>query len=76
MVIDRFENNFAICEDDFGTFIQIPKSELPKNVKEGDILKKNSNGIWETDEKEKAAILEDNSKRLAALLNRNSNKKN
>ncbi|MBQ9832693.1 MAG: DUF3006 domain-containing protein, partial [Clostridia bacterium] len=59
MVIDRFENNFAICEDDFGTFIQIPKSELPKNVKEGDILKKNSNGIWETDEKEKAAILKD-----------------
>lgn len=38
--IDRFEENFAICENrETGELINIPLSQLPKNVKEGSILK-------------------------------------
>lgn len=38
--IDRFEGEFAICENkETGEFFNIPKCELPVNVKEGSILK-------------------------------------
>lgn len=38
--IDRFEGEFAICENQqTGKIISIPKSDLPENAKPGDILK-------------------------------------
>lgn len=38
--VDRFEGNFAVCENrESGEFINIPISQLPENVKEGSILK-------------------------------------
>lgn len=38
--IDRFEGDFAICENrNTGEMVNIPKSDLPENVKEGSILK-------------------------------------
>lgn len=38
--IDRFEENFAVCENrETGELINIPLSQLQKNVKEGSILK-------------------------------------
>lgn len=50
--IDRFEGEFAVCEDrETGEFINIPKSELPKNSKEGSILKF-ENGKYYLDIKE------------------------
>ena len=37
--IDRFENNFAVLEKrNTNTFINIPISKIPNDVKEGDIL--------------------------------------
>lgn len=36
--IDRFEGNFAVCEKEDGTMININRDKLPKKVKEGDIL--------------------------------------
>ena len=37
-VIDRFENNFAICEDELGNFVRIEKDKLPQDSFEGTVL--------------------------------------
>lgn len=46
-VIDRFENNKAVLETDSG-LIEIERSRLPKNVREGDVVTEN-NGEWFVD---------------------------
>jgi hypothetical protein len=38
VTIDRFEGEFAICEKPDRTMINVEKSKLPVNAKEGDIL--------------------------------------
>ena len=41
LVMDRIENNIAICEDKkTGEIIEVEKIYLPQNIKEGDIIKK------------------------------------
>lgn len=35
--VDRIEGNYAVCEDERGSFHNIPKDLLP-NVREGDVL--------------------------------------
>jgi len=37
LIIDRFEDGFAVIETDSG-FINIPRSELPAEAVEGDVL--------------------------------------
>ncbi len=37
-IIDRIENNIAVCEYDTAKTIDIPLSALPDGVKEGDVL--------------------------------------
>ncbi|MEE0859764.1 MAG: DUF3006 domain-containing protein [Acutalibacteraceae bacterium] len=44
LIIDRFENGFAICEDKDKNFFGIEPSELPQNAKEGDVLDIDNNG--------------------------------
>lgn len=47
--IDRFEGNFAICENkSTNEIVNIDKSLLPDNCKEGDILKF-ENGVYVID---------------------------
>ncbi|MBD5159158.1 MAG: DUF3006 domain-containing protein [Ruminococcus sp.] len=46
-VIDRFENNKAVLETDSG-LIEIERSRLPENVREGDVVTEN-NGEWFVD---------------------------
>lgn len=42
--IDRFEGNYAVCENlTTNEFCNIPKSKLPKNCKEGSIIKLDNN---------------------------------
>lgn len=42
--VDRFEGNFAVCENlETGEMVNIEKSLLPENVKEGSILKYENN---------------------------------
>lgn len=36
--IDRFEGNYAICEKDDRTMIDIQRDKLPPTSKEGDII--------------------------------------
>ena len=44
--IDRFEGNFAVCENkETNEMINIEKSLLPENCKEGDIIKL-ENGVY------------------------------
>jgi hypothetical protein len=38
VIIDRFEGNFAVCEKEDRAMINIEKSKLPSEVKEGDVL--------------------------------------
>ena len=38
MIIDRFEGSFAVIELENGVFENMPKTLLPKNSKEGDII--------------------------------------
>jgi hypothetical protein len=38
VTIDRFEDDFVICEKDDRTMINIKKDKIPTNAKEGDIL--------------------------------------
>jgi hypothetical protein len=38
LIIDRFENGFAICEKQIVEMIDIKTDELPSDAKEGDCL--------------------------------------
>lgn len=49
LIIDRFEGNFAVCETENKTFVNIPKSELPSLINEGDVLIQNANGKYSID---------------------------
>lgn len=37
-VIDRFEGNFAVCEDEHGKMQNIDRKKLPSTAVEGDVL--------------------------------------
>lgn len=45
VIIDRFEDNIAVCEKEDKTMIDILKSKLPEGAKEGDVLILNDNTI-------------------------------
>lgn len=38
LIIDRFEGDFAVCETENLSFIDIPKAVLPEEAKEGDVI--------------------------------------
>lgn len=38
VTIDRFEGEYAICEKEDRNMINIEKSQIPSDVKEGDVL--------------------------------------
>jgi len=54
-IIDRFEGNFAVIEYEDITF-NFPKELLPKEAKEGDVLKFNITIDREETEKRRKAI--------------------
>jgi len=53
--VDRIELNFAVCEKDDGTMLDIPLVKLPRNVKEGSILLIDSSGKITLDEQAEKA---------------------
>lgn len=69
ITIDRFEKNFAVCETEDKKMINIEKSKLPKNSREGDVLNF-LNGKYITDKKETEKKREENFDLLNKLLNR------
>ena len=38
VIVDRFEENCCICEDEEGDIVSIDKGKLPAGIKEGDVL--------------------------------------
>ncbi|MEE1282803.1 MAG: DUF3006 domain-containing protein [Acutalibacteraceae bacterium] len=44
LIIERFENNFAICEDKDKSFFAIEIAELLKEAKAGDVLDIDNDG--------------------------------
>lgn len=45
VVIDRFEDIYAVCEKEDGSMINIEKDKIGVEAKEGDILIISNNGI-------------------------------
>lgn len=37
-IIDRFEGEYAVCEDEAGNMHDLPLAKLPKGAKEGDVI--------------------------------------
>ncbi|MBE5987890.1 hypothetical protein BXY41_11860 [Lacrimispora xylanisolvens] len=37
-IIDRIEQEIAICEEESGAMVKLPLKELPKGSREGDVL--------------------------------------
>lgn len=37
-IIDRFEEGFAVCENEKGIMVNVSRNKLPKEAKEGDVL--------------------------------------
>lgn len=60
-IIDRFEGSFAICEQENGSFITIPRFHLPKDAKEGDCIQfiNNTYVIKEDETKTRSARIEE-----------------
>ncbi|MED1440077.1 DUF3006 domain-containing protein [Aeribacillus composti] len=45
-IIDRFENDIAVCENENGKIIEILKSQLPKNAETGDVIIQKNNRYY------------------------------
>ena len=62
LCIDRFEGDYAVCEQSGGELTDILSALLPPGAKEGDILALHSDGRLELDPEEtarrRAAVLE------------------
>lgn len=52
LIIDRFENNYAICEDAEKRMFAIEREEVPKEAKEGDVLRISDQGGLSVDAEE------------------------
>jgi hypothetical protein len=44
-IIDRFEDGFAVCENEQGTIMNIEIGKIPKGTKEGDVICITDTGI-------------------------------
>lgn len=44
-VIDRFEGDFAVCENEEGKMVNMDKKTLPLEAKEGDVIIFDCNGV-------------------------------
>lgn len=75
LVIDRFENDIAVLEDDNGEAVNVPVALLPKGACEGDCVV--FDGESYTLDKEETSKRSDNMRsRLHALLGRSPRKDN
>ncbi|WP_313129764.1 DUF3006 domain-containing protein [Anaerocolumna sp.] len=52
-IIDRFEDDYAICEAEDKSFVHIPKSSLPEHSKEGDCIVEKEDGTFSLDRYER-----------------------
>lgn len=52
-IIDRIENNIAVCELENGEMLDVKISALPKGTKEGDVIKLSVDEIETNERKER-----------------------
>ena len=52
-IIDRLEEGLAICETELRKCISVPVSHLPKEVKEGDVLREEGRFFLDSEETDK-----------------------
>lgn len=67
LIIDRIENNIAVCEQEDKTMINIPKYKLPLDVKAGDCLGVDNKGSYillEQETKNRKTMIEERFKKL------------
>lgn len=38
LIVDRFEGEWAVCEYGDGKMLELPRTVLPKDVRDGDVL--------------------------------------
>lgn len=48
-IVDRFEGDYAVCENEDKSFINIERHKLPKETKEGDCLVEKEDGSFYID---------------------------
>ena len=68
IIIDRFEEEFAVCEKDGKGFEKIPRSLICKTASEGDVIVL-SDGIYVTDHAETAKRKKDVNDKFYGLFN-------
>ncbi len=49
LIVDRFEGDYAVCETEDRNIINIPKTELPDNIREGNSIYLDKNGKYRID---------------------------
>lgn len=72
IIIDRFEGNFAVCEDG-DERVLLPRAALPCGATEGDVLVAVSEGKYALDTVSTAQRREKAQRRLAALISPKKN---
>lgn len=70
LVIDRFEGEYAVCEEEDGSFKKLPKVFLPGGCREGDCLTPASEGTWQVDRAETARRRRETQRLLEDLYSR------
>ena len=70
LVIDRFEEELAVCELDGAAFVTVPRARLPEGGREGDILHPLPDGGFRVDEDETAQRRRRNAARMRSLFDR------
>ena len=68
IIIDRFEEEFAVCEKDGAGFEKIPKSLISKTAVEGDVIVL-SDGFYVTDQAETEKRKKEISDKFYGLFN-------
>lgn len=48
-IVDRFEGDYAVCETDNKSMVNIMRSKLPNVTKEGDYIIENEDGSFSVD---------------------------
>ena len=67
LIIDRFEGDYAMCEDN-GTPVVLPRASLPSSAAEGDVLIPMKDGGFAVDVARTAMRKKEAQQNLLALL--------
>ncbi|NLJ97575.1 MAG: DUF3006 domain-containing protein [Clostridiales bacterium] len=67
-IVDRFEGNYAVCEDENNISVNIKRNHLPIETKEGDCLIMKDDGNFYIDYESKVTRIQNIRKKLNDLF--------